>query len=79
MPGKIVHIALKVKDLESSTKFYEDVFGFRQVTTHRGKYSGHVSRHDIHRFPPLWADRDGHAFPVNGNGNFRLTRTASIG
>jgi lactoylglutathione lyase len=45
MPGKIVHIALKVKDLESSTKFYEDVFGFRQVTTHRGKGSGHVSRH----------------------------------
>jgi catechol 2,3-dioxygenase-like lactoylglutathione lyase family enzyme len=37
MPGKIVHIALKVKDLESSTRFYEDVFGFRQVTTHRGK------------------------------------------
>ena len=45
MPGKIVHIALKVRDLESSTKFYEDVFGFRQVTTHRGKDSGHVSRH----------------------------------
>ena len=45
MPGKIVHIALKVKDLDSSTKFYEDVFGFRQVTTHRGKGSGHVSRH----------------------------------
>ena len=45
MPGKIVHTALKVRDLESSTKFYEDVFGFRQVTTHRGKNSEHVSRH----------------------------------
>ena len=45
MPGKIVHIALKVRDLESSTKFYEDVFGFRRVTTHRGKNSEHVSRH----------------------------------
>jgi catechol 2,3-dioxygenase-like lactoylglutathione lyase family enzyme len=45
MPGKIVHIALKVRDLESSTKFYEEVFGFRQVTTHRGQNSGHVSRH----------------------------------
>jgi lactoylglutathione lyase len=44
MPSKIVHLALKVKDLESSTKFYEEVFGFRQVTTHRGKDSGHVSR-----------------------------------
>jgi lactoylglutathione lyase len=45
MPSKIVHIALKVKDLESSTKFYEDVFGFRQVTTSPGKPGGHVSRH----------------------------------
>ena len=35
MPGKIVHIALKVKDMESSTKFYQDVFGFREVATHR--------------------------------------------
>ena len=32
-----------------------------------------------HRFPPLWLDRDGQAGPVNGNGNFRLTRTASFG
>jgi len=48
MTAKIVHIALKVKDLESSTKFYEDVFGFRQVATHRsskGGEPGHVSRH----------------------------------
>src|ERR1700722_13688058 len=45
MPGKIVHIALKVNDLEASTKFYESVFGFRQVTTHRAKDSEHVSRH----------------------------------
>ncbi len=44
MPGKTVHIALKVKDLESSTRFYEDVFGFRKVTTHDGG-NGHVSRH----------------------------------
>jgi len=45
MPGKIVHIALKVNDLEASTKFYEEVFGFRQVATHRGKNREHVSRH----------------------------------
>jgi lactoylglutathione lyase len=48
MPGKIVHIALKVKDMESSTKFYRDVFGFREVATHRGapkNEPGHVSRH----------------------------------
>ena len=47
MSGKIVHIALKVKDMESSTKFYQDVFGFREVATHRSGKSeaGHVSRH----------------------------------
>ena len=45
MPGKIVHLALKVNDLETSTKFYEEVFGFRVVTTHRGKGSQHISRH----------------------------------
>jgi lactoylglutathione lyase len=45
MPGKIVHIALKVNDLDAATKFYEEVFGFRQVTTHRGKDSQHVSCH----------------------------------
>jgi lactoylglutathione lyase len=45
MPGKIVHIALKVSDLEASTRFYEEVFGFRQVATNRGKNSAHVSRH----------------------------------
>jgi lactoylglutathione lyase len=45
MAGKIVHIALKVKDMESSTKFYQDVFGFREVATHRSSNGGHVSRH----------------------------------
>lgn len=34
-----------MNDLESSTKFYEEVFGFRQVATNRGKDSQHVSRH----------------------------------
>jgi len=32
-----------------------------------------------HRNPPLWLDRDGQASPVSGNGNFRLTGTASFG
>ncbi len=45
MASKIVHVALKVTDLEASTKFYEDVFGFRQVATSPGKPGGHVSRH----------------------------------
>jgi lactoylglutathione lyase len=43
MPARIIHIALKVEDLESATKFYEDVFGFRQTGT--GHARGHVSRH----------------------------------
>src|ERR1700761_4206688 len=34
---------------------------------------------NIHRVPPQWLDRDGQAGPVNGNANFRLTRTASFG
>ncbi len=45
MASKIVHVALKVTDLEASTKFYEDVFGFRQVATSPGKKGGHISRH----------------------------------
>jgi lactoylglutathione lyase len=41
--ARIVHIALKVQDLESATRFYEDVFGFRQTGTDHDR--GHVSRH----------------------------------
>ena len=40
---RINHIALKVADLETATKFYEKVYGFRQVKT--GRSRGHVSRH----------------------------------
>ena len=41
--ARIVHIALKVDDLEKSTKFYEDVFGIYQLKT--GHARGHTSRH----------------------------------
>lgn len=41
--SRIVHLALKVADLEVATRFYEDVFGFRQTGT--GHARGHVSRH----------------------------------
>jgi lactoylglutathione lyase len=41
--GKIVHVAIKVMDLEKATKFYENVFGFRQLAT--GHSRGHISRH----------------------------------
>jgi lactoylglutathione lyase len=41
--ARINHVALKVTDLEAATKFYENVFGFRQVTT--GRSRGHISRH----------------------------------
>src|SRR5438477_490240 len=41
--ARIVHIALKVDDLENATKFYEDVFGIYQLKT--GHARGHTSRH----------------------------------
>jgi lactoylglutathione lyase len=41
--ARIVHLALKVQDLEEATKFYENVFGFKQVKT--GRNGEHVSRH----------------------------------
>jgi lactoylglutathione lyase len=40
---RINHVALKVADLETATRFYENVFGFRQVKT--GRSRGHISRH----------------------------------
>jgi lactoylglutathione lyase len=41
--AKINHVAFKVSDMEAATKFYENVFGFRQVKT--GRSRGHISRH----------------------------------
>jgi lactoylglutathione lyase len=41
--ARIVHIALKVEDLDKATKFYEDVFGIYQLKT--GHARGHTSRH----------------------------------
>ena len=41
--ARIVHIALKVEDLERATKFYENVFGIYQLKT--GHARGHTSRH----------------------------------
>src|SRR5271167_4436829 len=41
--ARINHLALKVSDLEAATRFYENLFGFRQVST--GRSRGHLSRH----------------------------------
>ena len=41
--AKIVHIALKVDDLQKATQFYENVFGFKEVET--SKVRDHTSRH----------------------------------
>jgi lactoylglutathione lyase len=41
--AKIVHLALKVMDLEKATRFYENAFGFRQLGD--GYSRGHISRH----------------------------------
>src|SRR5258708_6379998 len=40
---RIVHLAIKVQDLDAATRFYENVFGFKQVTT--GRNHQHISRH----------------------------------
>ncbi len=40
---RIVHIALKVTDLEKASAFYEKVFGFRRVK--EGQVRDHTSRH----------------------------------
>ena len=41
--ARIVHIAIKVENLEEATKFYEGVYGFKQVETERN--GQHISRH----------------------------------
>jgi lactoylglutathione lyase len=41
--SRIAHVAIKVRDLEKATRFYENVFGFRQVSTARNHE--HISRH----------------------------------
>ena len=41
--NRIVHIALKVNDLEQTTRFYQEVFGFTEAVT--SKVRDHTSRH----------------------------------
>jgi lactoylglutathione lyase len=41
--SRIVHLALKVDDLEKTTAFYQKVFGFREVETRKTR--DHLSRH----------------------------------
>jgi lactoylglutathione lyase len=41
--NRIVHIALKVDDLERTTQFYEKIFGFKENKTE--KVRDHTSRH----------------------------------
>jgi lactoylglutathione lyase len=41
--SRIVHLALKVDDLERTTRFYCDVFGFAETDT--AKVRDHTSRH----------------------------------
>jgi len=41
--NRIVHLALKVENLEKSTQFYEKVFGFKEVETRKTR--DHISRH----------------------------------
>ncbi len=41
--NRIVHLALKVDDLEKTTEFYEKVFGFKEVETRKTR--DHLLRH----------------------------------
>lgn len=41
--NRIVHLALKVDDLDKTTEFYQKVFGFREVETRKTR--DHLSRH----------------------------------
>jgi lactoylglutathione lyase len=41
--SRIVHLALKVEDLERTTEFYRKVFGFKEMNT--AKVRDHTSRH----------------------------------
>ncbi len=41
--NRIVHLALKVEDLEKTTAFYQKVFGFEEVETKKTR--DHISRH----------------------------------
>jgi lactoylglutathione lyase len=41
--SRIVHLALKVDDLERTTQFYTEVFGFAEMNT--DKVRDHTSRH----------------------------------
>ena len=41
--NRIMHLALKVEDLDKTTKFYEEVFGFWEAETRKTR--DHLSRH----------------------------------
>ena len=41
--NRIVHLALKVDDLEKTTEFYQKVFGFWEAETRKTR--DHLSRH----------------------------------
>ena len=43
MNTRIVHLALKVEDLEKTTEFYQKVFGFQEVITKKTR--DHTSAH----------------------------------
>ena len=49
--ARIVHIALKVDDLEKTSQFYEKVFGFQPVET--SKVRDHTSCHSVTE-PSTW-------------------------
>jgi len=68
--ARIVHLAIKVNDLEAATKFYEDVFGFKQMKTKRN--GQHISRHmsdgNIDLALMIYDSEDAHEAQLSGPG-----------
>ena len=68
--SRIVHLALKVQDLEKATKFYENVFGFKQLNT--VNHPHHVSRHmtdgDLDLALMTWSSDEGEEAGLAGLG-----------
>ena len=82
-------LPVRLDTLRETGEFLGCAVGFEQPWRHAAEAGRRMGKASplrpvgailvFHRDPPLGLDRDGQAFPVNGNGNFHLTRTASFG
>src|SRR5262249_31087879 len=63
--SRVVHLAIKVNDLEQATKFYTEVFGFKHTKT--GRNGQHISRHltDGHIYVAMMVNDSEHSAEAN--------------